>query len=79
MPQAVSVRTSSAGSSTSRAIAKACSSLSRAVGAAHPEGEHGPVGQRPRPHRGRHPGVLLVEVGEGGIGPGQPFPEASPP
>ncbi len=40
--------------------------------------EHGPVGERPGPHRGRHLGVLRVEIGEGGVEPGQPFPEAAP-
>ena len=29
-------------------------------------------------HRGRHPGMLRVEVGQSGVEPGQPFPEAAP-
>ena len=41
--------------------------------------EDGLVGERAGAHRGRHPGVLRVEIGEGGIEPGQPFPDAAPP
>jgi len=31
-----------------------------------------------RAHRGRHPGVVRVEAGQGSVEPHQPFKEASP-
>jgi hypothetical protein len=36
------------------------------------------VGERPRAHR-RHSGWVCLLVGEGGVEPGQPFPDAAPP
>jgi hypothetical protein len=50
----------------------------RAVGGAHPDAERRAVGERPRPHRGRHPGVVSVVIRQGGVEPCPPFPEASP-
>ena len=77
-PQAVSARASRAGSSSLASDRQGLLGLIQADGADPNSREHGSVGERPRPHRGRHPGVVRVEVGEGGVEPGQPFPEAAP-
>ena len=52
--------------------------LMRALGVAHPEAERGPIGQRPRPHGGRHPRLVRVKVGQGGVEPGPGLPAGAP-
>ena len=34
--------------------------------------------ERPRAHRRRHLGWVCIQVGEGSVEPGQPFPDAAP-
>ena len=51
--------------------------LFHAAGSACKGGQHRPVGERSRAHRVRHLAPLRVIVGERGLEPGQPFPEAA--
>ena len=51
--------------------------LIRTRGGAGPRIKHRLVGERPGAHRGRHLGVLRVEIGQRGVEPGPPFPDAA--
>ncbi len=52
--------------------------LVQGVDAAHPCIEDSLIREGPSAHRGRHLGVLRVEVGQRGVEPGPPFPDAAP-
>ena len=77
LPQAVSARASSAGSSSSRAIVESLFRVLQAVRWTTQRVEHGLVGERPRAHRGRHLDSSCVLVAEDGVEPGQPFLDAA--